>query len=110
MALHPEDRYTSAAAVSSEIERWLADEPVEAHRDSLSERAARFTRRHRSWVQAGSAAAILITVAAVAAAVITNEARERAQTLATKEAVARRDAQRLAVQEAAALERARQLK
>ena len=34
MALRPEDRYASAGELASDIEHWLADEPVKARRES----------------------------------------------------------------------------
>ncbi len=38
MALRPADRYSSAQALSQDLERWLADEPVSARREPFSER------------------------------------------------------------------------
>ncbi len=55
MALHPADRYPSALALRADIDRWLADEPVSAHRDSLPAQAMRWVRRHRPAVVAASA-------------------------------------------------------
>ena len=34
--MRPEDRYASARALAEDVERWLADEPVSAHRDGLA--------------------------------------------------------------------------
>jgi eukaryotic-like serine/threonine-protein kinase len=47
MSLAPEDRYPSCAALASDIEHWLADEPVTALRDAWSTRAVRWVRRNR---------------------------------------------------------------
>jgi len=47
MSLTPRDRYQSCAALASDIEHWLADEPVTALRDAWSTRAVRWVRRHR---------------------------------------------------------------
>ena len=79
MALDPTERYQSAAAVSADIECWLADEPVRAYRASLTERVARFNRRHRSWVRAGAAASLLVTVCLIVALVYTNDQRQEAE-------------------------------
>jgi serine/threonine-protein kinase len=50
MEKRPEDRYESARAVAEEVQRWLADEPVQAYREPPSERLRRWGRRHRSVV------------------------------------------------------------
>ncbi len=42
MSLLPKDRYASCAALASDIEHWLADEPVTALRDPLSDRLIRW--------------------------------------------------------------------
>ncbi len=63
MALRPADRYTSAAALSSDIEQWLADGPVSAYREPVPARLARWGRHHKPIV----AAASVLLIAAVAA-------------------------------------------
>jgi eukaryotic-like serine/threonine-protein kinase len=45
MASRPEERYTSAAALADELERWLADEPVVAHSTTWHERLRMWVRR-----------------------------------------------------------------
>jgi serine/threonine protein kinase len=47
MQNRPADRYASAAELAADIERWLADAPVSAYREPLSERLARWGRRHK---------------------------------------------------------------
>jgi serine/threonine-protein kinase len=59
MALRPADRYPNCRALSDDIERWLADEPVSAWLEPWPERLSRWGRRHRSLV--ATAAAILGT-------------------------------------------------
>ena len=46
------DRYATDADLAREVERFLADERVEAHREPLITRAARWARRHRVAVAA----------------------------------------------------------
>jgi serine/threonine-protein kinase len=58
MALDPDDRYESAAGLKSDLERWLADEPVTAYREPAPARARRWMRRHRTLVT--STAAVLV--------------------------------------------------
>ncbi len=60
MALKPEDRYESALALADDVERWLADEPVIAHHDSVTDRAARWLRHNRTWFRAVMIATLLI--------------------------------------------------
>ncbi len=50
MSERPQDRYTSALELSAEIARYLDGEPVEAHRETLWERAGRLFTRHSMWV------------------------------------------------------------
>ncbi len=99
MATRPGDRYTSARALSADVERWLADEPVSACPPTVVERFARWGRKHRTAMIAGGAALALIAVASTIAALLVNEARERQRELAVQnlaladsEAAARRDA------------------
>lgn len=47
MALQPADRYTNAARLGQEIERWLDDLPVEAYPEPLSIRSRRWIRTHQ---------------------------------------------------------------
>ncbi len=75
MALQPTDRYGSALDLAGDVEHWLADEPVAAHREPWHERSRRFLRKHRTL--ATSAAAMLIVAALLSsgAAVLLNVAR-----------------------------------
>ncbi len=45
MALHPQDRYSSPQELAKDIERYLADEPTEAYRESLFGRIFRIARK-----------------------------------------------------------------
>jgi WD40 repeat protein/tRNA A-37 threonylcarbamoyl transferase component Bud32 len=73
----PADRYTSASALAAEIERWMADEPVDAAPEGLSLRLARWTRKHRSGVQAGAAALMAVAIVAVLGMIVVDGARRR---------------------------------
>ncbi len=48
MALEPKNRYATAFELASDIENWLADEPVLAYPETWLSRCGRWTRRHRS--------------------------------------------------------------
>jgi serine/threonine-protein kinase len=76
MAVRPEDRYATPEALARDIEHWLADEPVSAHREPRLARAARWLRRHKSWALAGAVTLVLTTaVSALAAVAVTRAYR-----------------------------------
>ena len=66
MALRPENRYATPLALASDVEHWLADEPVTAYREPLAARASRWMRRHRTTM---AAAASLLLAAVVGSTV-----------------------------------------
>jgi serine/threonine-protein kinase len=78
MALKPEDRYPTARALAEDVEHWLADEPVTAYRDPWLARAARWARRHRPLVAAGTALALTALIALAVTTVLVT--REQART------------------------------
>jgi eukaryotic-like serine/threonine-protein kinase len=75
MAPRPEDRYASALALASDVEHWLADEPVAAYREDRAERAARWLKRHRQWVL--GAAAVMLAVVPLALVIAVNREQAR---------------------------------
>jgi tRNA A-37 threonylcarbamoyl transferase component Bud32 len=80
MAKRPEERYGSAKELADDLRRFLADQPVQARRPGLRERAGRWARRHRRVVAAavlGLVAAVLV-LAATTWRVSRAEARTRA--------------------------------
>ncbi|MEM7313691.1 MAG: serine/threonine-protein kinase, partial [Planctomycetota bacterium] len=48
MSRDPDERYASSKGIAEDVERWLADQPVRAHKDSISERFNRMYRRNRN--------------------------------------------------------------
>ncbi|MEL6105980.1 MAG: tetratricopeptide repeat protein [Planctomycetota bacterium] len=79
MAKEPTDRYATASALAEDLERWLADEPVAANRESMVERSGRWLRRHRSIAASALAASLLIAVTSIFAALLVNSYRIAAQ-------------------------------
>jgi WD40 repeat protein/tRNA A-37 threonylcarbamoyl transferase component Bud32 len=77
MALRPEDRYRTASDLASDVQRWLADQPVAAWREPLSQRVARWSRRHRAWVRAGVLALAGVALVCVAALVVVEDFRSK---------------------------------
>ena len=55
MSLSAKDRYFSCALLANDVEHWLADEPVTALKDPLSDRTVRWIKRHRVLAAAGAA-------------------------------------------------------
>ncbi|MDY0744204.1 protein kinase [Paucibacter sp. R3-3] len=60
----PADRYPTMEAFAQDLRRWLDGQPVEARPDGLAYRAAKFVRRHRLPVAAGSVAVLALVVGA----------------------------------------------
>lgn len=58
MRKEPGQRYQTVAAFAADLERYLRHEPVSARAHSLSYRVARFARRNRTTVIAGSITAL----------------------------------------------------
>jgi serine/threonine-protein kinase len=69
MARDPDRRYRGPLEIAKEVENWLADEPVAAHQEGLGERLSRWSRRHRTAVQAGVSGLFLLCVIALFGAV-----------------------------------------
>jgi serine/threonine-protein kinase len=65
MARNPDHRYPSPLDLADDLNRWRADEPVQAYREPWTDRLRRWTRRHRSLV-AAAAALLLTSVVALA--------------------------------------------
>ena len=61
MAKEPVARYQTALELASDVEKWLADEAVLAHREPWSARAKRWARKHPKTVT-GLAAALLVGI------------------------------------------------
>ena len=71
MASDPNSRYASTRALADDIERWLADEPIAAYRESSLERSWRWLRRHRAaTVAAGLALCAVALVSSIAALIV----------------------------------------
>lgn len=71
MSADPNDRYTTAAELADEIDRWAGDEPVRAYREPIVARAARLTRRHRSIVVGGAAVIAVLLLGVIGTSIQT---------------------------------------
>lgn len=65
MALKPKDRYDAAVDLAQDIQRYLADEPTTAYRESWARRSARWRRKHRTLVAVAAAVALLSLAAVI---------------------------------------------
>jgi tetratricopeptide (TPR) repeat protein len=57
-----DDRYATAQELADDLQRLLDDRPILARRPTLSQRVAKWTRRHRSATAAGVGALMLLSV------------------------------------------------
>jgi WD40 repeat protein len=64
MAKAPSDRYATAAELADDLARFLEDRPILARRPSLTQRVARWSRRHRPAVAAAAVLACGLVVGA----------------------------------------------
>jgi serine/threonine protein kinase len=84
LARQPVGRYTTAAELARDVERWLADEAVTAYREPFLARLGRWTRRNRTIVATAVALLLATTIAVIVSIVLLG----RAKTL-TEEALAK---------------------
>lgn len=61
----PGDRYATAGDLARDLERFLADRPIQARRASVAERTARWARRNPAPAALATAVAVLLTAIAV---------------------------------------------
>ncbi|HEV3004679.1 MAG TPA: serine/threonine-protein kinase, partial [Pirellulales bacterium] len=79
MARQPAQRYAAPRGLAEDLEHWMADEAVSAHRDGRPQRMARWFRRHRAWTQAAAAALVAVTLVSLGALAAVDAARRDAQ-------------------------------
>jgi serine/threonine protein kinase/Flp pilus assembly protein TadD len=94
MALRPEDRYVSVRDLADDIESWMADAPVSALPEGWPSRLARRARRHQTWVKAGTAALLMVTMVSVVAAFRIQAALTKAEANAREASLHRQRAAR----------------
>jgi serine/threonine protein kinase len=76
MALQPADRYASTLALATDIEHWLADEPVSAYREPLWLRSGRWLKRHRT-LAASTVASLLVLLIGLTMGLVLSVKAER---------------------------------
>ncbi len=80
MAKARDERYASAWALAEDLERFLTGKPTLARRPTLTDRAVKWARRHRSLVTLAASAMLVLCIVSVAALVTV--VREQARTAA----------------------------
>jgi serine/threonine protein kinase len=110
MSLDPAARYATALELAAEIERYLADEPVLAHRATPAERVRRWRKRHPVLVRTTAALLLTVTPLLTAALAFVNRERAEAVTARQNEEQARRAEQEAHDQTRGALAREEQAK
>jgi WD40 repeat protein len=74
------DRYADARALAEDLNRYLARQPVLAHRYSVAERVGRWVQRHRALSLATAAVLVLSAIGAALATVREARLRREAET------------------------------
>jgi tetratricopeptide (TPR) repeat protein len=77
LAKSPVDRYASAADLAKEVQRYLADEPVEVYRNPLAARLGRWARRHRTLVTSAAATLMVALSSLILATGLLSAANQR---------------------------------
>ncbi|WP_339744422.1 protein kinase [uncultured Rubinisphaera sp.] len=77
MKLNQADRYQSAAQLAEDLERWLADEPVNVWKESFSIRLGRWVKRHRTLFTSVATSALVLIAALTVGMLLLNAARNR---------------------------------
>ncbi len=75
MARLPEQRYQSAADMAADIRRFLAGEPIAAHRPSIAYQASRFVSRHRTLVGGAVASVVILIAGVIVSSILAVESR-----------------------------------
>jgi len=77
MSFEPDTRYATALELADDIERWLADEAIEAAPDSRLQKIGRWFRHHRGWTLSLISSLMVISLVVSAAAVTQQRAADR---------------------------------
>ena len=80
MAKQPGERYSNAAELADDLERFLEDRPVLARRPSLIKCTTKWMHRHRGLVWSAAGALLLAFVGLVIGTILIARERDRAQT------------------------------
>ncbi len=79
MSFEANSRFQSVKELSSELDRFLADEPINSYQETLLEKTSRWARKHRTWVMVAAASLLVLTIGSIVASLLINEQRKIAQ-------------------------------
>ena len=65
IAKEPARRYLTAQQMADDLQRFLANEPIQARRPSVAESVAKWMRRHRSLVRTGMVSCLAVLAISV---------------------------------------------
>jgi serine/threonine-protein kinase len=94
MSLDSAQRYASATRMATDLEHWLAGEPVTAWVEPLTARAQRWLRRHRLIVTTAAVAGFVALIGLTAVLVVTSNSNRDLRLSNERERTAKLDAQR----------------
>jgi eukaryotic-like serine/threonine-protein kinase len=86
-------RYVTADALATDLEAFLAGEPVSAWKEPFSVRAARWVRRHRTLVTTAATTAVVLIVALTVIVGLQTSANLRLTAANNRETIAREEAE-----------------
>ncbi|MEL7496619.1 MAG: protein kinase [Planctomycetota bacterium] len=90
----PLERYPTASDLAEDIERFLADEPIDVHPDTWSESTSRLIRKNRGLVVTMIVASLVLALLSTTAAILINDALNSEKTAHAESEVARQAAVR----------------
>ena len=74
------ERYATAGELAQEVQRYLADEPVQAYAERWSTRVLRWARRHKTMVSAAVALLLTATTALAISTILISKEKTEAET------------------------------
>ena len=98
-----DERYDTAADLAADLQCYLEDKPIKARPPTLVQRAARWSRQHKSLVASAAVLLVLLTIGLAVSTLLIDVERRRAGAAAARE----RDQKAIAVQERNAAQDAR---
>lgn len=98
LSIDPSRRYLTALDLATDLERWLADEPVVAYQEGFSERLGRWTRQHRVWTQAILTALVVVSLVVTLAAMLLNRSANSERDARTTAEATQKDSLQLAAE------------
>lgn len=94
MAKEAGQRYTTAQAMANDLQNFLDDRPIAARPPTLSQRCAKWSKRHRPWVASAALLFVGLTLSLAISTILIAQQRNAAQTAAANEKLQKEEANR----------------